>query len=124
MNLWGHEVSGFAKTLVILAGIFLVASGMCGMQWIIGNGRLRGDYLLPLGLLELIAMLLSAAGILIVLLARFLRSLIDDHTGARDSGLQKLMDSDEQKERRRSWLTSSILLSRHLSCKCLGGSND
>src|ERR1700733_2935357 len=54
----GPEGSGFAKTLVVLAGIFLVASGMCGMQWIIGNGRLRGDYLLPLGLLELIAMLL------------------------------------------------------------------
>jgi hypothetical protein len=96
VNLFGREMSGFAKALVILAAIFLIAAGMCGMQWAIGNGRLRGDYLLPLGLLELLAMLVSAAGILVVLIAWFLRSLIDNHSGNRGSDLQKLMDSDEQ----------------------------
>jgi hypothetical protein len=93
MHLFGREVSGFAKALVILAAIFLVASGMCGMQAIVGG--FPDDSLLWVGLLALIGFL-SAVGILMILLAWLLRSLIDDHAGAGDSGLQKLMDSDEQ----------------------------
>ena len=96
MNLFGLEVSGFAKALVILAAIFLVASGMCGMQWMIASRGLAGDYLLPLGILELIAMLLSAAGIVLVLIVWFIQSLYDNHSGNRESGLQKLMDSDKR----------------------------
>jgi hypothetical protein len=91
MNLFGHEVSGFAKALVILVAIFLVASGLCGMQMIAANGGLPGDYFFLLGILELIAMLVSAVGIV-----RLAQSLYDNHSKKQASGLQKLMDSGEQ----------------------------
>ena len=93
MNLFGREVSGFAKTLVILGSIFLVASGMCGMQAIVGG--FPDNSLLWVGLLAMIGFL-SAVGIVIVLLAWFLRSLIDNHSDAGDAGLQKLMESEDQ----------------------------
>lgn len=96
MRLFGREVSGFAKALVILAAVFLVASGMCGMQMVFANGGFRGDFLLPMGILELIAMLVSAAGIVLVLIVWFIQSLYDNHSSNRESGLQKLMDSDER----------------------------
>jgi hypothetical protein len=99
MNLFGRKLSGFAKNLVILAAIFLVASGMCGMQGIMADHGLAGDYLLPLGIVELIAMLLSAAGIVFVLIAWFVQSLYDNHSKRQASGLQKLMDSDEQNKK-------------------------
>ena len=64
MNLFGREVSGFAKVLVILVAVFLVASGMCGMQLILANTSMKGgsgDLFLPLGVVELIAMLVHGA---------------------------------------------------------------
>ena len=99
MNLFGRELSGFAKALVILVAIFLVASGMCGMQMIIADRGFAGDYLLPLGIVELIAMLLSAAGIVFVLIAWVVQSLYDNCSNRQESGLQKLMDSDEQNKK-------------------------
>ena len=59
MKLFGHELEGFAKALVILVAVFLVSSGLCGLQWFIstGGGRYFGAISVPVGILELIAML-------------------------------------------------------------------
>jgi len=69
MKLFGHEVTGFAKALVILVAVFLVASGLCGLEWaIVAHSQGNGSLLLPLGMIELAAMALSAIGIVVVLL--------------------------------------------------------
>jgi len=69
MKLFSLEENGFPKTILILAVIFLVSSGLCGLQLIVANssgGSSSGWVLIPLGIAELIAMLLSAGGIVVV----------------------------------------------------------
>ena len=68
MKLFSIEQSGYPKTLLILVAIFLVAAGLCGAQFVLGNSASGGVILIPLGIVELIAMLLSAGGIVVVLL--------------------------------------------------------
>lgn len=69
MKLFGHEITGFAKALVILAAVFLVASGLCGLQLFFdGNATGSMPVLFSLGLVELAAAILSAIGIVVVLL--------------------------------------------------------
>jgi hypothetical protein len=78
MKLFGYELEGFAKALVILVAVFLVASGLCGLQWAASRGGSRLDAVfLPLGIVELIAILLSAVGIVLVLIAWGIRALFD-----------------------------------------------
>lgn len=91
MKLFGRELEGFAKALVILVAVFLVASGMCGLQWAISMGPQSGAMLIPLGIVELIAILLSAAGIVLVLIAW---------------GIRALFNRSADKSRRRAWLNS------------------
>ena len=70
MKLFGRELEGYARTLVILVAVLLVSSGLCGLQWAMqdkfANGL--GWVLIPLGVVELIAMVLSAGGIMVVFL--------------------------------------------------------
>jgi hypothetical protein len=70
MKIFGREMQGHAKTLVILLAVLLVSSGLCGLQIVISNRGSGGDRLtgifIPLGLVELLAMLVSAAGIVFV----------------------------------------------------------
>ena len=69
MKLFGREVEGFPKALVVLAAVLLVSSGLCGLQWAISMGSQRdASGLIPLGILELVAIFVSAAGIVVVLL--------------------------------------------------------
>jgi uncharacterized membrane protein SpoIIM required for sporulation len=77
MKIFGRELVGFAKALVVLIAVLLVSAGMCGLQLAIRQGS-QGDsgaILIPLGIVELIAMLVSAAGIVLVLLAWGTRAL-------------------------------------------------
>jgi hypothetical protein len=103
MNLFGREVSGFAKALVILVAVFLVASGMCGLTLILAKTAMNGssgNVLLPFGVIELIAMLLSAAGIVLVLIAWGITAAVGNVSNAPKGGVQKLMDSKEHHEDR------------------------
>jgi hypothetical protein len=77
MKIFGRELVGFAKALVVLIAVLLVAAGMCGLQLAIGNGSSGNSDAVfePLGILELIAMLVSAVGIVVVLLAWGARGL-------------------------------------------------
>jgi len=97
MKLFGHELVGTAKTLVILAAVFLVSSGLCGLQMIVANHSMGGDgtWIIPMGLAELAAMLLSAGGIVLVLIAWGVRAIYDRFTGAQKSGVQKLLNEND-----------------------------
>ena len=70
MRLFGHEFVGVAKALVIFVAVFLVASGVCGLEIAVAS-QMRGDSasaLIPLGILDLIVMVVSGLGILGLLL--------------------------------------------------------
>ena len=99
MKLFGHELEGFAKALVVLVAVFLVSSGLCGLQWFIstGGGRYFGAISVPLGILELIAMLGSLAGMVLVLIAWGLRALFLRVPGDSTSVARKQAKKDETK---------------------------
>ena len=76
MRLFGREMKGIPKALVILAAVLLVATGLCGLQVIInGKGGPWTAVLLPLGIVESLTILVSAAGIVVVLIAWAVRGL-------------------------------------------------
>ncbi len=72
MRLFGREVEGAPKVIVTLVAILLVASGLCGTQLVIlsaanGNQGLATIFMIT-GALELLAMVGSAAGIVVMLI--------------------------------------------------------
>jgi hypothetical protein len=88
MKLFGRELVGFAKVLVVLVAVLLVSAGLCGLQLAIGN-RLASNsdtFLMLLGIAELIAMLVSAVGIVLVLLVWGARGLY--RLSQAESGLE------------------------------------
>jgi uncharacterized membrane protein SpoIIM required for sporulation len=74
------EFEGFAKALVICVVVMLVSSGLCGVQWFLatqlGNygGALSG-VLIPLGIIELVAIVVSGSAAVVILLAWAARTL-------------------------------------------------
>ena len=98
MKLFGHELVGFAKALAVLVAVFLVSSGLCGLQWFLstGGGRYFGEISVPLGILELIAMLGSLVGIVLVLIAWGLRALFLRVPGESIRGAHKPPNNKEE----------------------------
>lgn len=97
MKLFGRELEGYPRTLVVLAVVLLVASGLCGFQWKISMGSQQGSsILIPLGFLELIAMLLSAAGIFIVLVLWAASALYARFAKPPKDSVQRLFDSSDE----------------------------
>jgi hypothetical protein len=91
---------GRPKTLVILAAVFLVSAGLCGLQWNVNCGGLASaiNILLPLGLLELAAMIVSGGWILIVSMVWAAEALNQRFGKPPKDELQKLFgDEDETK---------------------------
>jgi hypothetical protein len=88
-----RNFEGPAKLLVILATIFLISSGLCGLQLAVANLGRVGDSvagaLMPLGVIELIAILLSATGIVIVLVFWATRSAYRLVTGRGEQSVPK-----------------------------------
>ena len=103
MRLFGHEFGRRAKTLVILAAVLLVSAGMCGLQiYSPGSGGLRGlIYVrLPLGLLELAAMFISACWIVILLIAWGAEALHQRYSKASTGQVRKLFEDKDDEERK------------------------
>jgi len=69
MKLFGRELTGYPKALVVLVACLLASTGLCGLQLLATHapGNL-GVRLLQLGMLELAVMGLSAIGIVVVLI--------------------------------------------------------
>ena len=77
MKLIGRKLSGFAKTLVALVTLLLVSAGLCGLQMQFANAVYNDRYglLIIAGLVELAAMILSAVGIVLMLILWGARTL-------------------------------------------------
>ena len=98
MKLFGRELEGYARTLVILVAVLLVSSGLCGLQWAMqdkfANGL--GWVLIPLGVVELIAMVLSAGGIVVVLLLWIGAVFYARFGRAPKDGVQRLFEDGDK----------------------------
>jgi len=110
MKMPWSRFEGPAKLLVMCLTILLVASGMCGLQWAVMSGGTTGAtlgaFLIPLGIIELIAIGLSALGLVVVLIFwgartiyRALSGQNGDDPADRSGGPQTLFgrNDDEQK---------------------------
>jgi hypothetical protein len=94
MKLFGSEATSFAKAMIILAAIFLVSSGLCGLQLLLSNNATGGwPLFIPLGIIELIAMVLSAAGLVVVLLIGIGSAIYRSLAHPEDDDPKSLFDS-------------------------------
>jgi hypothetical protein len=109
MKMPWSRLEGPAKLLVMCLTILLVASGMCGLQWVVGSsgnaGNTMAAFLIPLGIIELIAIGLSAIGVVIVLIFWGARTIYRSLSG-RDGddapdhgGPQTLFRRDDNEQR-------------------------
>jgi hypothetical protein len=99
MKLFGSEASSFAKAMIILAAIFLVSSGLCGLQLLLSNNATGGwPLFIPLGIIELIAMVVSAVGMLVVLLIGIGSAIYRHIAHPEDSDPQSLFDPPNDSE--------------------------
>jgi len=65
MKLFGHKLSGYSQTLVILVAVFLVSTGLCGITAKFGEHL--GEPWIVVGLIDLLVMTASFLGVLIML---------------------------------------------------------
>ena len=101
MGIFNLEENGFPKTLLMLVVTLLVSTGLCGLQWMFamgpsGGGTL-GPLLIPLGVLELVVMLCSAAGIAVLSILWCARALFG--VKPPKDRVQKLFDNADETKR-------------------------
>jgi|GEM_PF-2565025 len=59
-------VSRLGKTVAILAGVLIVALGLCGLTRIVDTSQTGDSFLIGLGILELLVVVVSAIGLLFI----------------------------------------------------------
>ena len=88
----------FKKIVVVLASVFGISLGLCGVTAVVASGVRGGaDFLVVLGTLELAVMVLSAAGLVIALLV-YVTLWIFGGSGEKVS--QSAVPSEEPDDRR------------------------
>jgi hypothetical protein len=82
----------FPKVITVLAVIFGIGLGTCGLAALAGNS----NFALPLGMVALIAMVLSFVGIVVMAIIWAVVQAIGDRGGP---GPTKLFDDEDRRER-------------------------
>jgi len=86
----------FAKIVTVLAVVFGISIGLCGLTAALssqmGGG---GDFLLPLGIIELIAMGLSAVGLVLTVVVWVIASIVAGRGGRSDRTIKLFDDEDD-----------------------------
>ena len=85
----------FAKVVTVLAILFGISLGLCGVTFAIANSVRGGggDFLLPMGILEIVVMACSAIGLVITVIVWVIASIFGGAGSGRGSeGPQKLFD--------------------------------
>jgi membrane protein implicated in regulation of membrane protease activity len=82
----------FAKIVTVLAIVFGISLGLCGITFVLsmGGGR-SGGFLMGFGILELVVLGVSLAGLLLTLLVFVTLSIFGSFSG-KVSQPQKLLD--------------------------------
>lgn len=108
MKLFGHTLEGFAKAIVILVAFFLVSTGLCGLSLGLGYNFMStsntpwNNFLGVIAVCSGFAIVLSAAGIVLVLIAWIVSAAIRGSSGKTKDNVQKLFDSDENGDNKNS----------------------
>ena len=89
------EHINFAKVAIVLALVFVVALGLCGLTGYIGSKPGASGATLPLGILELVAMILSAVGLMVTLVAWVIVSILRTF-GYKEHEPQRLFDDTDK----------------------------
>jgi membrane protein implicated in regulation of membrane protease activity len=86
----------FAKIITVLAIVFGISLGLCGVTFVLsmGGGRSGGGFFVGLGILELVALGVSMAGLLLTLLV-FVTLSIFGGFSEKVSQPQKLFDQED-----------------------------
>jgi hypothetical protein len=100
-----HKVP--AALLAICSAVFLISAGLCGVQWAIAMGPRSdslGDWSIPLGIAEIVAMVGSGAVAVIIVFLMILRAFFGGASGGDSDGLfpgkdpQTLFHRDDSKD--------------------------
>jgi hypothetical protein len=90
------ERVNFPKLVTVLAAIFGIALGACGLTALVG-ARFNGASVLPLGIVELVVMVLSAVGLLISLTVWGVASALGKTAAGGPDTIRLFDDSDKTK---------------------------
>jgi hypothetical protein len=85
----------FTKILTVLASVFGISLGLCGLTAISPSGG--GGFLIAMGTLELAAMVLSAVGLIIVALVYVTLSIFG---GSEEKVSQSVIPREQQDDKR------------------------
>jgi hypothetical protein len=85
----------FAKIVTILAIVFVVSLGLCGLTYAASTGTSGdGGYVIALGLIELAAMALSLLGLIVTALVWLVKAILES-LSPNNGNPQKLFDAVE-----------------------------
>jgi membrane protein implicated in regulation of membrane protease activity len=85
----------FAKIITVLATVFGISLGLCGVTFVLSLGGGRGSgFLISFGILEMVALGVSMAGLLLTLLV-FVTLSIFGSFSEKVSQPQKLFDEED-----------------------------
>lgn len=77
---WANK-TGLAKVATILACIFGISTGLCGVTGVVGKASFGHDSVVSvmtaIGMVELAAMILSFAGLIVVVILWLIRELLN-----------------------------------------------
>jgi hypothetical protein len=88
------ESINFPKVVTVLAVTFGVALGACGLTALAAN-KGAGQYLLPLGIIELAVMVLSAGGLVLTVIVWVVVAAIGNRGGGESDTIKLFDDSDK-----------------------------
>jgi hypothetical protein len=92
------ENVNFPKLVTVLSVTFGVALGACGLTFVASNTR-AGNFFVPLGIIEIAVMAISAAGLVVTVIVWIVAAAIGGGPGG-GSGTIRLLDDDEKNKRR------------------------
>jgi len=90
----------FAKIVTVLAIVFGVSLGLCGLTFVVSSGGSNGGgFIWGLGWLEFAAMAISATGMVLTVVVWVILSAVSSF-GSKASQPQKLFDEEDKPEDR------------------------
>ena len=97
MRLFGREVEGIPKLIVAFVAIFLVSSGLCGLQLTLQMHvpSAKGELYIAAGVVELGAMPISAGGIVVFSAIWVIRSIYEQFAGPPEEQSIRLFKDDD-----------------------------
>lgn len=94
-----REHINFPKIVTVLAVTFAIALGACGLTVLVSSHG-GGEYAMPLGILELVVMVLAAAGLVVTVVVWVVASALGN-IGPKGSETQRLFEKDNDDDQRK-----------------------